>query len=127
MQAAEEAIGKGALESQASLVMLALFILGLAAMAWLTAREASLYEDRKYARTLSRNRKRKAAANIPARERLTAYGRLMVALKMFWLGRDFSGPIADASGAEDDYRERLRREIDKLAGKEVYHGQKEQL
>jgi hypothetical protein len=104
--------------------MLALFLLGLSAMAYLTVREASLYESRSAIRTLRRTRK----TSIPDRENLSAWSRAWLQLRVHLRGREFREAVEPATPqGTTHYDIRLRREIDRLVGKEVYHGQKEQL
>lgn len=110
--------------SQTGLWMLAIFMLGLSVMAYLTVREASLHESRAAARNLKRLRK----ASIPERENLSAWSRSWLFLRVLLRGREFREVVEPAtSQGAITYEVRLRREIDKLAGKDVYHGQKEQL
>lgn len=124
MYAADITMKASALESQTGIWMLAIFLLGLAAMAWLTVREASLYETRTAIKNLRRGRK----ANIPARERLPAFSRFNLFVRSVIRGGDIMDPFQDVLGdGRAAYELRLRREIDKLVGKDVYHGQKEQL
>ncbi|MDB5106323.1 MAG: hypothetical protein JWP91_4012 [Fibrobacteres bacterium] len=126
MYAAEITMKASTLESQTGLWMLAIFLLGLAAMAWLTVREASLYETRTAIKNLRRERNRKA--NIPDRERLPALSRLNLFVRSVIRGGDIMDPFQDVLGdGRAVYEAKLRREIDKLVGKEVYHGRKEQL
>ena len=61
MFVAEETLKSAGTGGQAGLWMLALFLLGLSAMAYLTVREASLYETR----SASRNLRRSAKAGYP--------------------------------------------------------------
>jgi hypothetical protein len=124
MYAADITMKASALESQTGIWMLAIFLLGLAAMAWLTVREASLYETRTAIKNLRRGRK----ANIPARERLPALSRFNLFVRSVIRGGDIMDPFQDVLGdGRAAYELKLRREIDKLVGKDVYHGQKEQL
>jgi hypothetical protein len=108
--------------SEASIWMLALFLVGLAAMAWLTVREASLYERR----TAVRNVKKLRKSPLPPRERLNGFSRLALFVKSLWAG-SYLDHVAPEKPVSSNYDLRLRREIDKLVGKEVYQGQKEQL
>ena len=124
MLVAEEALRSAGQGSQAGLWMLALFLLGLSAMAYLTVREASLYETRSAIRNLKRSRK----APIPDRENLTAWSRGWLRLRVYLRGREFREAVEPATPqGTTQYELRLRREIDRLVGKDVYHGQKEQL
>lgn len=124
MDAAEITMKASGLDSQTGMWMLAIFLLGLAAMAWLTVREASLYETRTAIRNLRRGRKPK----FPDRERLPALSRLNLFLRSVVRGGDILEPFEDVLGDGRAASElRLRREIDKLVGKETYHGRKEQL
>jgi hypothetical protein len=124
MNVAEESLRRTALAAETNYWMLAVFLLGLAAMAWLTVREASLYERRSAIRNLKRLRK----PNIPDRERLTWLARLSQEVKGLIWGTAYLEPQDDPTApVTSSYEIRLRREIDKLVGKEVYHGQKEQL
>jgi len=124
MYAADITQKASAMESQTGLWMLAIFLLGLAVMAWLTVREASLYETKTAIKNLRRGRK----ANIPDREQLPFYSRFNLFVRGIIRGGDIMDPFQDAANeGRVAYELRLRREIDKLVGKEVYHGQKEQL
>lgn len=123
MYAADITMKASTLESQAGMWMLAIFLLGLAAMAWLTVRETSLYETKTAIRNLRRRK-----ANVPAHERLSALTRVHLFLRSVIRGGDIMDPFQDVLGdGRAAYELRLRREIDKLVGKEVYLGQKEQL
>lgn len=124
MLVAEEALRSAGQGSQAGLWMLALFLLGLSAMAYLTVREASLYESRAAIRNLKRSRK----AGIPERENLSAWSRAWLHIRVLLRGREFREAVEPATTQGTTLHDvRLRREIDRLVGKEVYHGQKEQL
>lgn len=124
MNAAEVTLNASAAESQAGMWMLAVFLLGLAAMAWLTVREASLYETRTAIKNLRKRRKHK----FPAREELPPIARLNLFVRSVVRGGDIMDPFQDVLGdGRAAYEARLRREIDKLVGKETYHGRKEQL
>ena len=124
MFASEVTSKVSAMESQTGMWMLAIFLLGLAAMAWLTVREASLYETKTAIKNLRKRRKHK----FPAREELPALSRLNLFVRSVVRGGDIMDPFQDVLGdGHAAYEARLRREIDKLAGKDVYHGQKEQL
>jgi hypothetical protein len=124
MYAANITMKTSVLESQTGIWMLAIFLLGLAVMAWLTVREASLYETKTAIKNLRRSRK----GRIPAREQLPALSRFNLLVRSVIRGGDIMDPfqevMADGRAA---YNLRLRREIDKLVGKDVYHGEKEQL
>jgi hypothetical protein len=127
MFVAEETLKSTGTAGQTGLWMLAIFMLALSAMAWLTIREASLYEKRAAIRNL-RSLKRTRRVNIPERENLTAWSRAWLNLRVLVMGREFRDAVEPASTHTDaGYEFRLRREIDKLVGKQVYHGQKEQL
>lgn len=124
MNAAEVTLKATAVESQTGMWMLAIFLLGLAAMAWLTVREASLYETRTAIKNLRKRRKHR----FPAREELPALARLNLFVRSVIRGGDIMDPLQDVLGDGRAANEaRLRREIDRLVGKEVYHGRKEQL
>ncbi len=124
MYAADITLKASSMESQTGMWMLAIFLLGLAAMAWLTVREASLYETKTAIKNLRRGRK----PNFPARERLPALSRANLFLRRVIRGGDIMDPFQDVLGdGRAAYEARLRREIDKLVGKEVYLGRKEQL
>jgi hypothetical protein len=124
MYAADITMKASGMETQTGLWMLAVFLLGLAAMAWLTVREASLYETKTAIKNLRRGRK----PNIPERERLPAWSRMNLFVRSVIRGGDIMDPFQDVLGdGRAAYQARLRREIDKLVGKEVYHGLKEQL
>ena len=124
MFVAEETIKSAGVGSQTGIWMLAIFLLGLSAMAYLTVREASLYESRTAARNLKRTRR----ANIPDREKLSAWSRSWLFLRVLARGSEFREAVEPAtSQGMTTYEFRLRREIDRLVGKDVYHGQKEQL
>jgi hypothetical protein len=124
MYAADITMKATSMESQTGIWMLAIFLLGLAAMAWLTVREASLYETKTAIKNLRRSRK----PNFPDRERLPALSRINLFLRSVIRGGDIMDPFQDVLGdGRAAYEARLRREIDKLVGKEVYLGRKEQL
>jgi hypothetical protein len=124
MYAADITMKASAMESQTGMWMLAIFLLGLAAMAWLTVREASRYETKTAIKNLRRSRK----PNFPDRERLPALSRMNLFVRSVIRGGDIMDPFQDVLGdGRAVYEARLRREIDKLVGKEVYLGRKEQL
>lgn len=124
MNAADATLSASAMEGQTGLWMLAVFLLGLAAMAWLTVREASLYETRTAIKNLRKRRRRK----FPAREELSAFASAGLFIRRVVRGGEILDLLQDAPGAaREEYEARLRREIDKLVGKDVYHGRKEQL
>ena len=124
MYAADITMKASTMEGQTGMWMLAIFLLGLAAMAWLTVREASLYETKTAIKNLRRSRK----PNIPTRERLSAFSRMNLFVRSVIRGGDIMDPFQDVLGdGRAAYEARLRREIDKLVGKEVYLGRKEQL
>jgi hypothetical protein len=125
MFVAGESLKTTVAQSQAGLWMLVLFLLGLACMAWLTVREASLYETRTAIRNLKRGARRSIKPLIPARERLSGLSRLNVTVRAWMRGPDYREIFQPSP--EADFKNRLRAEIDKLVGKDVYHGQKEQL
>lgn len=120
----EETLRSSGMGSQTGLWILAVFMLGLSAMAYLTIREASLYESRTAARNLRRTRK----SAVPERENLDSWSRAWLYLRVLARGKEFREAVEPATTeGVTAYEIRLRREIDKLAGKDVYHGQKEQL
>ena len=124
MNAADLTLSAGGMDGQTGLWMLAVFLLGLAAMAWLTVREASLYETR----TAIKNLRKRRGPNFPARERLSAFSRMNLFIRRAVRGGEILEALEDSPGAaREEYEARLRREIDKLVGKQVYHGGKEQL
>lgn len=125
MFVAEETLRTTGQAGLTGLWMLAIFLLGLSVMAWLTVREASLYESRTAARRL---RLSSAKAHIPDRENLSSWSRFWLGLRLRLRGQEFRDAVGPAtSEGVTGYEIRLRREIDRLVGKEVYHGQKEQL
>ena len=124
MQAVDFNVNTTPLDSQAGLWMLAIFLLGLALMAWLTVREASLYETKTAIKNLKRSRK----PDFPVAERLPMLSRFSLFVRSVIRGGDIMDPFQDVLGdGRAVYESRLRQEIDKLVGKEVYHGRKEQL
>lgn len=124
MNAADVTLSAGAMDGQAGLWMLAVFLLGLAAMAWLTVREASLYETR----TAIKNLRKRRGHKFPAREELPVLSRMNLFIRRTIRGGEILELLQDYPGAaREEYEARLRREIDKLVGKAVYHGGKEQL
>lgn len=124
MQAADFNVNTSSLDSQVGLLMLALFLLGLALMAWLTVREASLYETK----TAIKNLRRSRHPDFPVAERLPVLSRFNLFVRSIIRGGDIMDPFQDVLGdGQAVYESRLRQEIDKLVGKEVYHGRKEQL
>ncbi|MEO7425513.1 MAG: hypothetical protein ABI036_10025 [Fibrobacteria bacterium] len=119
-----------AMGSQTGMWLLAIFLLGLAAMAWLTVREASLYETKTAIKNLRRSRRLRSSRkhNFPAKERLPVLGRFNLFVRSVIRGGDIMDPFQEVLGdGQAAYQLRLRREIDKLVGKNVYLGQKEQL
>ncbi len=111
-------------QSQTGLLMLAFFLLGLSIMAWLTVREASLYENKTAIKNLRRSRK----VRFPESEKISFLDHLKLFYRNTLRGGDIVDPFYKAIGeGEYGFEFRLRREIDKLVGKDVYHGQKEQL
>lgn len=124
MDAADVTVSAGAMDGRTGLWMLAVFLLGLAAMAWLTVREASLYETR----TAIKNLRRRRGSKFPAREQLPVLSRMNLFIRRAIRGGEIIDLLQDSPGAaREEYEARLRREIDKLVGKQVYHGGKEQL
>lgn|GEM_PF-3906713 len=124
MYAAEINMKSGVMGGQAGAWFLAIFLLSLAIMAWLTVRETSRYESRTAIKNLRRSRK----VDFPSRELLPLHGQL----RMFFLdlirGGDITATFQDSPGDGNAiYELKLRREIDKLVGKAVYLGRKEQL
>jgi hypothetical protein len=98
--------------------LVAILMLGMSVMIYLTYREANLFDGRLP----------KAKAHIPDREKLTAWSRSWLTLRLLLRSSDFREAVEPATSQGDTgYELRLRREIDKLVGKDVYHGQKEQL
>jgi hypothetical protein len=119
-------VSNSAAQGQTGLWFLAIFLLGLSAMAWLTVREASLYETKAAIRNLRRGRK--AKPNIPASEQLNWASQCTLFIRMALRGGDITKSFTQVIGeGEYGFEFRLRREIDKITGKDVYHGQKEQL
>jgi len=124
MNPADVTSSASAMDGQTGLWMLALFLLGLAAMAWLTVRETSLYETRTAIKNLRKRRRHK----FPAREELPPLSRFNLFVRRTMRGGELLEVMQDSpAAAREEYQARLRREIDKLVGKEIYHGQKEQL
>lgn len=124
MNPADVTSSASAMDGQTGLWMLALFLLGLAAMAWLTVRETSLYETRTAIKNLRKRRRHK----FPPREELPPLSRVNLYMRKLIRGGEILEVLQDSPGAaREEYQARLRREIDKLVGKEIYHGQKEQL
>ncbi len=119
-------IGSSAAQGQAGLWLLAVFLLGLSIMAWLTVREASLYETKSGIKNLRRSRRSKAT--IPAQEQISFFGHCSLFIRSVMRGGEITAPFTEVIGeGEYGFEFRLRGEIDKLTGKAVYHGQKEQL
>ncbi len=119
-----DVVRNNSMTGQTGIWLLAVFLLGLSVMAWLTVREASLYETKSAIRNLRKNRK----PSIPDREKLSILGRTGMVVRSIMRGNDIAEPFDTVVGAaEYGFEFRLRREIDNLVGKEVYHGQKEQL
>jgi hypothetical protein len=117
-------VSNSAAQGQTGVWLLAIFLFGLAAMAWLTVREASLYETKTAIKNLRRGRK----PNIPVRERLPLFSRCNLFMRSVIRGGDITEPFQQVVGeGEYGFEFRLRREIDKLVGKDVYHGKREQL
>lgn len=113
-----ESLNNAGQASQVGLWLVALLMLGLSVMVWLTLREVHLNSSR-----LSSFK-----AHVPTRENLTTWSRYWLVMRVLLRGREFREIVEPATSQGDTgYEIRLRREIDKLVGKEVYHGQKEQL
>jgi hypothetical protein len=125
MNGADVSISVGAIEGQTGVWMLAVFLLGLAAMAWLTIREMSPYETRTAIKNFAKRRRRR----FPAREELPVASRFNLFVRRLIRGGEIIDLVQDVpnAAAREAYEARLRREIDKLVGKDVYHGRKEQL
>jgi hypothetical protein len=125
MNGADVSISASAMEGQTGLWMLAVFLLGLSAMAWLTVRETSSYETRTAIKNLAKRRRRR----FPAREELPVFSRCNQFIRKVIRGGEILDMLQEApsAAAREAYQARLRREIDKLVGKDVYHGRKEQL
>jgi len=113
--------------SGAGLWILALFFLGISAMIYLTMREAGLHRSHGAAARgrLVRGQKRQEYPAAPPHERISPFSRLAVSINAWLRGPDFRDIFLPSP--EKDFRNRLRSEIDRLVGKEVYHGHKEQL
>src|SRR5258708_7043836 len=94
MYAADISMKANAFESQTGMWMLAIFLLGLAVMAWLTVREASLYETKTAIKNLRRGRK----SNIPARERIPVLSRFNLFIRSIIRGGDIMDPFQDVLG-----------------------------
>src|SRR5438128_317987 len=106
-------VSNSAAQGQTGLWLLAVFLLGLSAMAWLTVREASLYETKTAIKNLRRSRSRKP--NIPVREQLTLVSRCSLFFRSVIRGGDIMEPFNQVVGeGEYGFEFRLRREIDKL-------------
>ena len=113
-----------AAQGQTSFLLMGLFLFGLATMAWLTFREASLYETKSAIRSLRRNRK----PAIPSREKIHFLSHCNLFVRNVIRGGEITDTFTQVVGeGEYGFEYKLRHEIDKLVGKEVYHGQKEQL
>ncbi len=121
-----EVTNSSAVPGQTGLWLLAFFLFGLSAMAWLTFREASLYETNTAIKNI--RRRRMSRTNIPERERLSFFALAGLMARSVIRGEQITDQFQKVIGeGEYGFEFRLRREIDKLAGKAVYHGQKEQL
>ena len=121
---AAETLRSTGMDGSTGLWMLALFLLGLSAMAYLTVREVSLYETKSSLRSIRRNRK----GNFPHGERLSLITRGLLRLKRHLRGQEFREAIEPATvQGVSSFEIKLRKEIDKLVGKQVYLGKKEQL
>lgn len=113
-----------AAQGPASYWLMGIFLFGLATMAWLTFREASLYETKSAIRSLRRSRK----TAIPGREKISWLSQCNLFARSVIRGGDITDTFTQVVGeGEYGFEYKLRHEIDKLVGKSVYHGHKEQL
>src|SRR3954466_14077053 len=110
MNAADLTLSTGGMDGQTGLWMLAIFLLGLAAMAWLTVREASLYETR----TAIKNLRKRRRPKFPAREELSPFSSMNLFIRRVIRGGEILDVLQDfPAAAREEYEARLRREIDK--------------
>ena len=110
----------------ASLVILMLTAAALIAWACFLARDFAA-EAGDWRREIRKYR-RKILGGTPVRERLPLTDKALTALRL--LDRDFASwhrAVEDLTDGQEIFEQRIRREIDQLAGKAVYHGLKEQL
>ena len=119
-------VGSSAAQGQAGLWFLVVFLLGLSIMAWLTVREASLYETKSALKNLRRSSSSKST--IPPQEQISFFAHCSLFIHSVIRGGQITAPFTEVVGeGEYGFEFRLRGEIDKLTGKAVYYGQKEQL
>jgi hypothetical protein len=106
-------------------LILGLALTGLLILAWISAKDV-LFEEWRF--FLLEMRLRRARKTFPKHETLGFASRLADGTKHLFLGRpDFSTLHMDEPEPQNIFRLRVRKEIDKLVGREEYHGQKEQL
>jgi|GEM_PF-5475472 len=106
-------------------LILTLAFSGLCVLAWITAKDVILEEWRFF---LLEMRMRRIRQTAPPHEKLKIPTRIIDGTKHIFLGRpNFSAIIPDESEPQHVFRLRIRREIDRIVGREEYHGQKEQL
>jgi hypothetical protein len=107
-------------------LVLILAAASLLALACFQARDV-FRSDRDWEREMRRYRS-ELLSRIPRRERLSLSDRMVEALKRLDTERaQWHDTVEDLTAPRDAFHHRVRAEIDKLVGKDVYHGQKEQL
>lgn len=106
-------------------LILSLAFAGLCILAWLTAKDVLLEEWRFF---LLEMRMRRARKKVPKHEQLKLPTRIADNTRYIFLGRpNFSGLNLDEPEPHSIFRLRVRKEIDRMVGREEYHGHKEQL
>ena len=109
-----------------SVLVLILATTGLLVMAYVQTREI-FWGGRDWQRELRRYR-RAFLRRFPQREQLSKRVRLLDALQRFQRDRaSWHVAVEELTDGHEAFENRVRDEIDRIAGKEVYHGQKEQL
>ena len=108
-----------------SSLILGLAAFGLGILAWITAKDM-IGQELEFFR--QERRLWKVRLKIPKSELLPFSTRIWDFTKHLFTGfPDFSSVEMDIPEAQLLFKDRVRREIDKLAGRGEYHGQKEQL
>lgn len=98
---------------------------GLCILAWITAKDIVAEEWRFF---LLEMRLRKAKQKMPEHEKLGFGTRLVDGTRHLFFGRPHLAALdLDEHEPQNIFRLRVRKEIDRLVGREEYHGQKEQL
>jgi hypothetical protein len=106
-------------------LILGLALAGLCILAWITAKDVFVEEWRFFILEL---RLRKARRTVPQHEQLRLSTRITDGTRHLFFGRpNFKALNMEEPEPQNIFRLRVRKEIDRLVGREEYHGQKEQL